>query len=53
MDMIDVNVLTRIGVAGDHVLPDHAAERSSDDVGRSEAQSVEYAYGVIGHVGQR
>ena len=40
-------------MAGDHVLPDHAAERRPDDVGRSEAESVDYAYGVIGHVGQR
>ena len=52
VDMIDVMVAHPLGVLDGHRLHDHAAHRGAHDVGPLDAEVVEQADGVGGHVGQ-
>ena len=49
-DMIDVRLATLAGVADGQRLADHPAHRHADDVGPVDAEVVEQAGGVVGHV---
>ena len=51
--MIDVRLATRVGVLDRHRLHDHPAHRRAGDVGPFDAEVVEQADPVGGHVGQR
>ena len=51
--MIDVTDSTALRLLDGHRLHDHAAHRGADDVGGADAEHVEQAGGVGGHVGER
>ena len=50
--MIEVSERTRSGRRAAMRLGDHAAHRDADDVGALDAELVEQAGAVVGHVGQ-
>ena len=52
-DMIDVRLSTLSRVLDGDRLGDHPAHRGADDVGRVDAEVVEQAGGVVGHVAKR
>ena len=52
VDMMEVSERTRRGWRRGQGLGDHAAHRGADHVGAVEAEGVEQARGVVGHVVQ-